>query len=203
MANILIRTCWNTKNYQQPSGTSFIAEGVQTNYVKEEGFGMEEWNFNQDDLVDGFLYGYIRPDFNTLVRQVHNIWFYTISPDNRMFFIGEYRDAYFLTLEEREELEDQLKKLGILQRRIKEVYSALQKTPEFEHVTESEVSSHFIDRLVFRLKVSPSNAILYSEPKEFSIDTWDTFSADKKLNKRYKGYNHILNVEAFRKTFSI
>jgi len=120
-----------------------------------------------------------------------------------MFFIGEYRDAYFLTLEEREELEDQLKKLGILQRRIKEVYLALQKTPEFEHVTESEVSSHFIDRLVFRLKVSPSNAILYSEPKEFSIDTWDTFSADKKLNKRYKGYNHILNVEAFRKTFSI
>lgn len=191
-----------SQKYQQPSGTSYIAEGTPINYVKEQGFGMEEWNFNQDDLIGGFLYGYIRPDFKTLVGQVHNMWFYTIAPNKKMFLIGEYRDTYFLTLKERKELEEQLKGQGILQRRINEVYSALQKSAEFEHVTKAEVGSQFMGHLIFRLRVSPQNAVLYPEPKEFSVESWNVFSPEKKLNKRYKGYNLISNLHNFRKVFS-
>lgn len=53
MANILIRTCWNTNHYQAPSGVGHLAE-TQINYVSNEGHSVEERNFNKDELVDDF-----------------------------------------------------------------------------------------------------------------------------------------------------
>lgn len=53
MANILIRTCWNTNHYQAPSCVGHLAE-TQINYVSNEGYSVEERNFNKDELVDDF-----------------------------------------------------------------------------------------------------------------------------------------------------
>lgn len=53
MANILIRTCWNTNHYQAPAGVGHLAE-TQINYVSNEGYSVEERNFNKDELVDDF-----------------------------------------------------------------------------------------------------------------------------------------------------
>lgn len=53
MANILIRTCWNTNHYQAPSGVGHLAE-TQINYVSNESYSVEEQNFNKDELVDVF-----------------------------------------------------------------------------------------------------------------------------------------------------
>lgn len=54
MANILIRTCWNTNHYQAPSSVGHLAE-TQINYVSNEGYSVEERNFNKDELVDDFI----------------------------------------------------------------------------------------------------------------------------------------------------
>ncbi len=201
MADILIRTCWNHLNYQAPCGISYYAEN-QTNYVHDEGFGMEEWNFNVDELVDGNLYGYIRPNFSTLAGKNHNIWFYTKSPNNELYLVGEYRDAYFLMPHEREKLEENMVSSGILNHRINQVYKTLQAIPNFEGVTLDYVQGQFIGQNVFKLKVAPNNVHIYSQMKPFSEESWNEISPAKKLSKRYNGYNHIPNIGAFLKLLS-
>lgn len=200
MANILIRTCWNHLNYQAPCGVSYKAESQQT-YVHDKGFGMEEWNFNLNELIDGNLYGYIRPNFRTLAGKHHNIWFYTKSPDNELYLVGEYRSAYFLTQSEREKLEKSMLKVGILHNRINQVYKTLQAVPSFDDVTLEYVQNQFIGQNVFKLKVAPTDVHMYSEMKPFSEKLWNELSPNKRLNKRYTGYNHIPNTDAFVKRF--
>lgn len=200
MANILIRTCWNHLNYQAPCGISYQAE-TQDNYVHDEGFGMEEWNFNLNELIDGNLYGYIRPNFKTLTGKHHNIWFYTKNPNNELYLVGEYRAAYFLTPSEREKLEESMLNVGILNHRIDQVYKTLQTVPSFDDVTWEYVRDQFIGQNVFKLKVAPTNVHMYSQMKPFSEELWNELSPDKKLSKRYNGYNHIPNTDAFLKLF--
>ncbi|MHA3055817.1 hypothetical protein E0H77_06615 [Acinetobacter sp. ANC 4633] len=194
MANILIRTSWNTNNYQKPAGVGHLAEN-QINYVSSEGFGAEEWNFNKGDLVGDLLYGYIRPDFKTLVGKTHNIYFYTRSPSGELFLVGHYTDAYFLTNQERYLLRTEMDKQGLVQKRIDQVYTTLQSIPEFQHCTREEVALEFPNMSSFKLQVKPENAILYSKMRPFSEDVWNDLSPDKKLCRRYRGYNHIPNLK--------
>jgi hypothetical protein len=196
VANILIRTCWNTNHYQAPAGVGHLAE-TQINYVSNEGYGVEEWNFNKDELVDGFLYGYIRPDFKSLVGKTHNIYFYTKDPSGNLFIIDHYTDAYFQTDSERRELKKVMKEQGLLQKRIKQVYDILKSIPEFQNCSLEDVKNEFKGISNFKLKVKPKNAVLYKSMKPFSEALWHKLSPEKKLCKRYHGYNFIPNLSAF------
>lgn len=198
MANILIRTCWNTNHYQSPAGVGHLAEN-QINFVGSEGYGLEEWNYNKDELVNGFLYGYIRPDFKSLVGKTHNIYFYTKDTFGNLFIIGHYSDAYFQTDDERHKLKNIMKKQGLLQKRIKQVYAILQSIPEFRHCTLEDVKNEFKGMSNFKLKVKPKNVILYKSMKPFSENQWNELSPYKKLCRRYHGYNFIPDLRAFEK----
>lgn len=193
MADILIRTCWNTNRYQAPAGVGHLAES-QNNYVSSEGYGVEEWNFNKDELVDDSLYGYIRPDFQSLVGKHHNIYFYTKSVSGELFLVGHYTNAYFLTNEERHTLKQKMLEKGLVQQRIQQVYDTLQSIPEFQHCTIDEVEDEFSGMSNFKLRVEPENVVLYTTMKPFSEEQWDQLSPDKKLCRRYHGYNFIPNM---------
>ena len=198
MANILIRTCWNTNYYQAPAGVGHLAEN-QINYVSSEGYGLEEWNFNKDELVDDFLYGYIRPNFKSLVGKMHNIYFYTKDMFGNLFIVGHYSDAYFQTDDERQKLKNIFIEQGLTQKRIQQIFTTLQSTPEFQHCTLADVKNEFNGMCNFKLKVKPDNVILYNPMKSFTENQWNQLSPTKKLCKRYHGYNFIPDLREFEK----
>lgn len=199
MANILIRSCWNTNCYQAPAGVGHLAE-TKITYVSSEGYGVEEWNFNKNELVDGFLYGYIRPDFKSLVGKFHNIYFYTKNPSGNLFIVGHYTDAYFQADSERLELKKVMKEQGLLQKRIKQVYAILKSIPEFKNCTLEDVQNEFKGISNFKLKVNPKNVVLYKSMKPFSEALWNQLSPEKKLCKRYRGYNFIPDLLTFEQS---
>ena len=58
MNNKLCRICWNTNGWRRPSGT--IKEN-KNSLAARLGFGLEEWLFNYEWLIDGHKYGFLQP----------------------------------------------------------------------------------------------------------------------------------------------
>ena len=52
------RICWNTNGWRKPSGA--VPEN-ENSFAGRNGFGMEEWLFNYEWLIDGEKYGYLTP----------------------------------------------------------------------------------------------------------------------------------------------
>lgn len=59
MEHRLHRLVANTDHWQRPS-FGRLGENGFGDFVKENGFGLEDWNFNIGQAVDGFVYGYTR-----------------------------------------------------------------------------------------------------------------------------------------------
>lgn len=53
------RICWNTNRWIKPSGKD--GKGTYGGYEAEHGYGHEEWLFNTDFEIDGYVYGFIEP----------------------------------------------------------------------------------------------------------------------------------------------
>ena len=56
MTNKFCRICWNTEGWRKPSGA--IRE---RSFAARLGFGLEEWLFNYEWLVNGTKYGFLQP----------------------------------------------------------------------------------------------------------------------------------------------
>lgn len=93
MLTMLNRMCWNTAGWRYPSGST-----DESGYPGENGFGHEEWNFNLEDNVDGFVYAYVyyRPPHTTIqrARGEYRIGFWTRDPASRNnLLVGIYNIA--------------------------------------------------------------------------------------------------------------
>lgn len=204
MPNLLFRTCWSDKDYQEPTPESFAADSHNDNFINWEGYGLELWNFNTNELIDSHLYGYVCPNFKTLNAKKHNIWFYTKSPERKLYLVGYYRNAYFLTDQERQELSRNRIYKDLLKQRIDQIYSTLQEIPKFKQHSKSYLRKQFgKDTTHLKLRVTPEHAVLFSKKIPFTLETWSTLSPDKQLNHRYKGYNFIPDINEFRDYMNI
>jgi hypothetical protein len=130
MKNILVRICFNSKNWRQPTGEMHKKE---SSYVGKHGFGHEDWNFNTAQEVDGNVYGYtyFEPSKHTI--RAHNgkfnLDFYTIDPQSKQrLWVGSYRDAWFLDARGRANVKGLFTKRGIIEARIEEL-AALDGAP--------------------------------------------------------------------------
>jgi hypothetical protein len=125
MLTILNRMCWNTRNWRLPTNTS--GDG---GYSREMGFGHEEWNFQVEDAVDGFVYGYLyyRPARKTVVEAGGHfrIGFWIIHPDTReRLLVGTYDVATLPTEEDYIGVDDAFSRRGVYERRAQELSSAV------------------------------------------------------------------------------
>ena len=95
----IARICWNDKHWNVPSGRNGKC-GNKDSYEYQEGYGHEEWNFNTDRVVDGWVYGFLQ-QFNNItalhVGKIYNISFYTIervnSIINKRWWIGKINNV--------------------------------------------------------------------------------------------------------------
>jgi hypothetical protein len=97
------RICWNTKNWRQPTGEAAKLEG-KWSYVREHGFGHEEWLFNLSWLQPSsrggprlFRYGFLQPIGkyrSAYTGRAFHILIYTISPGGDRIAVAVIRNAY-------------------------------------------------------------------------------------------------------------
>ena len=94
------RICWNTQDWQHPTGEAAKLEG--TSYVSEHGFGHEEWLLNFGWLIDGYKYGFLQPlqYLKPKLRgNLFDIILYTVAPTRKKFFVGQIKNCELSTSE--------------------------------------------------------------------------------------------------------
>ena len=106
MRHMIYRVCWNSRGWRMPTHTS--GDG---GYPGEMGFGMEEWNFQLEDAVQGFVYGYLYYTPSAKVvkesRGRFRIGFWSMHPDTgTRLLVGVYNDATLATREDLHEVAD-------------------------------------------------------------------------------------------------
>jgi hypothetical protein len=117
------RICWNTADWRYPTGEAKALEQGKS-YVRENGFGHEEWLFNfawmQPAPGGGtarYRYGFLQPigKFrDTYKGSFFNILLYTVAPDKRRMSVGIIHDLFVPEDDELEEAHATIRKNGWL-----------------------------------------------------------------------------------------
>lgn len=114
----ITRICWNTENWERPSGPEGKSK-AEDSYEQKHHFGHEEWLFDKRMILsDGYLYGYLqalrRPDCHK--GKTYDIHLFSINSDTQdRLYVGCLRNAEVLTDEERKWATKECKKLGLVQ----------------------------------------------------------------------------------------
>ena len=139
MPTHISRICWNTKNWSFPSGDAPKLE--KGTYVREYGFGHEEWLFAFSWVLNGYHYSFLEP-----VRRSHKrvegrelaVLLYTIDHQKKRLYVGEIEACHILTETEAEaamrayaanrwlsDMKEQIRRVGGRQRAISQSQRAL------------------------------------------------------------------------------
>lgn len=116
----IARICWNSNYWFYPSGR-LGKSGDKKSYEYINGFGHEEWNFDTDKVVDGYVYGFLQ-QFNNKTSihkgNIYNISFYSIekinSYKNKKWWLGKIYSVEVISDEESERVYNIYKKNGWL-----------------------------------------------------------------------------------------
>ena len=119
------KMCWNSSGWQYPTGSA--DEG---GYPGENGFGHEEWNFNLEDNVDGFIYAYVyyKPPPSTVVKAdgEFRIGFWALEPRSKTRqLVGIYNTATVPSLKDYSRADEVFGEEGVYSRRVDELMRAV------------------------------------------------------------------------------
>ncbi len=125
MLSMLNRMCWNSRGWRLPTNTS--GDG---GYPSKMGFGHEEWNFQVEDAVDGFVYGYLYYEPSIEVTKLSGghfrIVFWSIHPETRQWLIvGAYANTTLAQKEAYSRVDSVFVDKKIYERRAQELRSAI------------------------------------------------------------------------------
>jgi len=116
MRSCYCRICWNTKGWSRPSGDARNAE--TGSFVRENGFGHEEWLFNYEWTLNGYRFGFLQPvnrGRRKLEGSTINVFLYTYTPDHVALAVGIIRNVYVPTAEELADVARQFRRAGWIQ----------------------------------------------------------------------------------------
>ena len=102
------RICWNTAEWQKPTGDAAKVETAS--YVATHRFGHEEWLFNFEWLIDGYRYGFLQPILKYYKKyKGHScsILLYTVTPEKDTLLVAKIANVY---IPEEDELNRALRK---------------------------------------------------------------------------------------------
>jgi hypothetical protein len=130
--NRYCRICWNSHHWHEPTGEAAKLE-VGKAFVRENGFGLEEWLFNFAWLQPGpkgtsglFRYGFLQPigKFRSKYeRQTFDVFLYTITPNKKRLAVGIIKELYVPTLDELEIAHQYMGKRGWLDQMVSDLSS--------------------------------------------------------------------------------
>jgi hypothetical protein len=131
---VFVMLVWNTDSWQSPSGS--MVNPKKDSYYADYGFGHEEWNFRAEHGLDGSIYGFMmaRPaNLERLGIQVADSFpvFFYAPHDDAAFLVGSYLRSRHVDQDEIDKLHDFHTKSGIIDERVDELLSIIEKRPIF------------------------------------------------------------------------
>ena len=103
------RICWNTAGWRKPTGDAASVETKDT-FVSKYHFGLEEWLFNYEWMIDGFRYGFLQPIgkyYSTYQGSFCSILLYAVTPEKHTLLVARIENVY---IPEEDELDRVLRK---------------------------------------------------------------------------------------------
>jgi len=158
----IARICWNSNNWNQPSGLEGKSR-TPTSFVRKFGFGYDEWLFDMTKFIDGYHYGFIEPlrlDSNRHEGKVYNISLYSRHNNGRYHYIADIEKAYCVTKQESKKKYEIYKSNGWLNEMADDIIKVKGNTNEFEK-SEAEY--------MFNIKFKHKNLVL-KDHEEISPD---------------------------------
>lgn len=182
MAILLQRVCPNDRFWTGPSPGR---AGTDSAYPGERGFGHEDWNFNRDDAIDGWVYGYIYSvpkRFETNLGP-HEVYFWVLDPkdSNRRLLVGYYGAAEFVSRAEAKKIAAVMERRGILRRRSAELAAALYQSRGA--ITVDSLERTLMVEGGFRLRTPPNEIVVLSQPEP--MDPSRRWGVDLSLDRYY------------------
>lgn len=191
MLQIMQRICWNTREWQMPSGAT-----NEKGFPGENGFGHEEWNFQLSDTWNGYIfpYTYQVPQQKILNKNngIFNVGFFSRhQEEDTWLFVGIHRNVQIIKDSEYKEIVKLFKKNGTFQRRAEELYDATKKFKTFKKAYK-EVVDGFSKKYI-GLKSPIADVELFSQP----------IPIRKPSNHRFKSFTYVDNFPVPLKQDSI
>lgn len=207
--DLIQRLCWNPNGYQFPAGETLEFD---KGFAGKHGFGYEEWNFNTNDIIEGFCYGYIYQTPKAYKNKKYNIWFFTKDKKGSDFLIGLYKNAEFINEDQRNRLRERFKQEQEIYLRRK------QELKKLNHINSLSLTSRQVENYILgntdgenytfplNIKVKPSDIILLEKPipikmlfKErlnYHYTTAENISKkNAKLDPLYAHYKNVENLK--------
>ena len=159
MIYYLQRLILNDNQWTRPS-PGRLSNG-EAKYVKEAGFGHEDWNFNYNLAVDGYLYGYVYYyPVKSKLSETFNFAFATYQSP-QWYLVGFYKNCRFVP-EGAPYVPEFLRERAAHLMDLKEAGSLGPKVPDHSHEGIQKFLKSELQHL--RLKVHVSDAILMPHP---------------------------------------
>lgn len=147
------RICWNSANWVHPTGEAPSIE--RATYVTEAGFGLEEWLFNFQWVLDGWEYGFLQPVNRSLAKAqgtTIDIRLCAISPKAEWFYVAHVPRCEVLTEEQAEYARREFKRRGWFQDMVDQVRAVRGKARELSVARPT---------LLFNLRFRPKAVSIY------------------------------------------
>jgi len=158
----LARICWNTNNWQRPSGRSGKTSNPKA-YEAKTGYGHEEWLFDINKLVDGYHYAYIQAigqHRDIYIDKAFNIAFYTINSSTKeRWWLGEIKNVQVVSRDESKKVYKSYEENDWLQEMYTQLEAVSADVAEFRDIKPE----HFCC-----IKFRPIDMRILEEPMYFS-----------------------------------
>lgn len=186
------RVCWNTENWQKPSGLSGKTNNKEA-YESINGYGHEEWLLDTTKLINGFHYAYIQAigsHRDTYIGKTFNISFYSINNKTKQrWWIGQIKNIQIIDEDESKEVYEFYKKEGWYEEMVRQLEQVNANVDAFKKFT---TPSSFA---VLKYRIEDLN--LLDEPLEFSAKD-SAILADYYNLKNYVHLPKLFELGAFK-----
>lgn len=177
------RICWNTNNWQRPSGSSGKASNPKA-YESQAGYGHEEWLFDISKTIGGYHYTYIQAigqHREKYLGKSFNISFYAInSATKERWWLGEIRNVSIVSPDESKKAYSTYKKNGWPQEMYAQLGAVSANVDDFR-----EIEPEGFCCIKFRL----SDMKILEEPMNFK-------SGDEAVKSDYYNLKNMIGVPA-------
>jgi 5-methylcytosine-specific restriction enzyme A len=192
MIHLFQRIINNDYNWQKPSPGRLVPKG-KGDYVKKNGFGHEDWNFNNKYTVDGLMYGYCfyEPTASKLNEQFN--FAFAQYFENKWYLVGFYLKSIFVKQVPID--------IRVLKRKMKDMLNIKSSLGEkwLEYSEHEFLSKVIQDSQLSKWRVSPGNAIRIPTPVEIPKKLFETKNyhlakptqIDKNIFKRLLELGHV------------
>ncbi len=158
----LARICWNSNNWQKPSGNYGKSKNPDA-YEMKVGYGHEEWLLDLEKIIDGFHYAFLQAigaHRDKYVGEIFDISLYSIDNNTkRRWWIGEIKNVHIISSEESIKVLNIYKKKGWYYEMIEQLKSVDADYKNFQKVYPEYFAT---------IKFKPKDINLLDTPLQFS-----------------------------------